>query len=131
VTWSGGRIRPGEFQEFGVSFQIPEDVEPGTALRFPAVQTYSNPDEVRRWIGPEDADSPAPTVTVLEAPPEEGAAAATPEATPAQPEPASAAQDEDGGSDTLAIIALIVGAAGLVVGVVALALSRRRARALA
>jgi uncharacterized protein YcnI len=129
VTWSGGRIRPGEFQEFGVSFQVPEDVEPGTALRFPAVQTYSNPDEVRRWIGPEDADSPAPTVTVLEAPPEEGAAAATPEATPAQPAPA--AQEEDNGSDTLSIIALVVGAAGLVVGVAALALSRRRARALA
>ena len=44
VTWTGGRIRPGEFQEFGVSFQVPEDAEPGTALAFPAVQTYSNPD---------------------------------------------------------------------------------------
>jgi uncharacterized protein YcnI len=25
VTWSGGRIRPGEFQEFGVSFQVPDE----------------------------------------------------------------------------------------------------------
>ena len=131
VTWSGGRIRPGEFQEFGVSFQIPEDVEPGTALRFPAVQTYSNPDEVRRWIGPEDADSPAPTVTVLEAPPEEGAAQATPEPTAAAPASEASSEDEGGSSDTLSIIALIVGAAGLVAGVAALALSRRRARALA
>ncbi|MGH3052309.1 MAG: YcnI family protein, partial [Gaiellaceae bacterium] len=24
VTWSGGTIAPGEFQEFGVSFQVPE-----------------------------------------------------------------------------------------------------------
>jgi len=132
VTWSGGRIRPGEFQEFGVSFQVPEDVEPGTALRFPAVQTYSNPDEVRRWIGPEDADSPAPTVTVLEAPPEEGAAEATPEPTAATPASEAPSEgDEGGGSDTLAIIALIVAIAGLAAGVAALALSRRRARAMA
>src|SRR5688572_4122558 len=34
VTWSGGRIRPGEFQEFGVSFQVPE--EPGSEMTFPA-----------------------------------------------------------------------------------------------
>src|SRR5919108_5495091 len=40
VTWSGGRIRPGEFQEFGISFQVPE--EAGSELVFPAVQTYSN-----------------------------------------------------------------------------------------
>ena len=25
VTWSGGEIKPGEFQEFGISFQVPED----------------------------------------------------------------------------------------------------------
>src|SRR5688572_25949500 len=49
VTWSGGRIRPGEFEEFGVSFRTPN--EPGTELAFPAVQTYSG-SEVVRWIGP-------------------------------------------------------------------------------
>ena len=122
VTWSGGRIRPGEFQEFGMSFQVPEDAEPGTALKFPAVQTYTNPNEVRRWIEAEDGESPAPTVTVLEAPPEEGAAEPTPEPTAAAA-PASAASsegDEGGGSDTLSIIALIVGAIGLITGVVAL-----------
>lgn len=132
VTWSGGRIRPGEFQEFGVSLQVPEDAEPGTALRFPAVQTYSKPDEVRRWIGPEDADSPAPTVTVLEAPPEEGAAEATAEPTAAAPASETSSEGDEGGdSDTLAIVALIVGIAGLAAGVAALALSRRRARAMA
>jgi uncharacterized protein YcnI len=128
VTWTGGRIRPGEFQEFGVSFQVPEDAEPGTALAFPAVQTYSNPDEVRRWIGPEDADSPAPTVTVLEPAAEEGAAEEE-----ATPEPASAEttgggeQDEE--SDTLSIVALVVGIAALVAGLAALFLAGRRQKA--
>ena len=128
VTWSGGRIRPGEFQEFGVSFQVPEDVEPGTALAFPAIQTYTNPNEVRRWIGPEDADSPAPTVTVLEAPPEEGAAEeATPEPAPAQT--TGGGGEEDEGSDTLSIVALVVGIAALIAGIAALFLAGRRQKA--
>jgi periplasmic copper chaperone A len=116
VTWTGGRIRPGEFQEFGVSFQVPDD--PGSTLAFPAVQTYSN-GEVVRWIGPEDADEPAPAVTVTEPAPEEGAAAEEPAAT-ATPTPAAAAEDDDGGSDTLSIIALVVGIAGLAAGAAAL-----------
>lgn len=118
VTWSGGRIRPGEFQEFGVSFRTPE--EPGTELAFPAVQTYSN-GEVVRWIGPSDADEPAPIVTVTEAPPEAGEAA-TPAATPAQAEP-----DEDG--DALSIVALIAGVAGLAAGLAALFWRRQPAGA--
>ena len=123
VTWSGGAIRPGEFQEFGLSFQVPEDVEPGTALRFPAVQTHTNPNEVRRWIGPEDADSPAPTITVLEAPPEEGAAEeATPEPAPAQ---TTASGEADEGSDTLSIVALVVGIAALGAALAALFLRGR------
>jgi periplasmic copper chaperone A len=125
VTWSGGRIRPGEFQEFGVSFQVPN--EPGSELAFPSIQRYSNGETVR-WIGPEDADEPAPRVTVLEPAPEEGAAPAPTEepAATATAEPASAASDEDdGGSDTLSIIALIVGIAGLAAGLAAL-LTRRR-----
>jgi periplasmic copper chaperone A len=117
VTWSGGRIRPGEFQEFGVSFQVPEE-QPGTELAFPAVQTYSG-GEVVRWIGPPDADEPAPTVTVTEAAAEEGEA-------PAQG--AGAGGDGEGGeSDTLAIVALVVAVAGLATGLFAL-LGRVRAR---
>jgi uncharacterized protein YcnI len=121
ITWRGGRIEPGEFQEFPVSFQIPEDAAPGTNLAFPSIQTYSN-GEVVRWIGPEESDEPAPLVEVLEAPPEGEEAAATPAPTPAaQTEGGgAAAEEEGGGSDTLSIIALIVGAIGLIVGLVAL-----------
>ena len=122
VTWSGGRIRPGEFQEFGVSFQVPEE-EPGTELEFPAVQTYSN-GEVVRWIGPSDADAPAPTLAVTEPAPEDEAAAA-PASTPAQD--ARAAQDE--GSDTLSIVALVVAIAALATGLAALFLRSRRGEA--
>jgi uncharacterized protein YcnI len=122
VTWTGGRIRPGEFQEFGVSFQVPEE-QPGTELPFPALQTYSG-GEVVRWIGPPDADEPAPTVEVLEPAPEEEAATTTPAPTPAQ-DAGAGQEEESGGSDTLSIIALIVGIAGLTAGLVAIWRGRR------
>jgi periplasmic copper chaperone A len=118
VTWSGGRIRPGEFQEFGVSFQVPEDAV-GEALAFPSIQTYSN-GEVVRWIGPEDADEPAPRVEVLPAAEEEGEAAATPapEATPASDD---ASSDDD--ATGRANLALGVGIVGLFAGLGALGLT--------
>jgi uncharacterized protein YcnI len=116
VTWSGGRIRADEFQEFGMSFQVPEE-QPGTELAFPSVQTYSD-GEVVRWIGPPDADEPAPIVTVTEPAAEEGEAPAA-TATPAQGAGAGG-EEEDGGSDTLAIVALVVAVAGLATGLVAI-----------
>jgi uncharacterized protein YcnI len=132
VTWAGGTIRPGEFQEFGVSFQVPEGAV-GEDLMFPSVQTYSN-GEVVRWIDPDpDAESPAPRVTVL-APAEEesgGAAASTTEeeegGEAAEAAPAAASDDDDDGSG-LAIVALILGIAGLAAGLAALALAMRRPR---
>lgn len=60
VAWEGGRIEPGEFQEFGFSARTPEKA--GT-LTFPAVQTYEG-GEVVRWIGPADAEAPAARVTL-------------------------------------------------------------------
>jgi uncharacterized protein YcnI len=116
VTWSGGRIRPGEFQEFGVSFQVPEE-QPGTELAFPAVQTYAD-GEIVRWIGPPDAEEPAPTVTVTAAASEED------EAPVPAPTPAAGAgagdEEEGGGSDTLSIVALLVAVAGLAIALVAI-----------
>jgi periplasmic copper chaperone A len=118
VTWSGGRIRPGEFQEFGISFQVPEDAV-GEALEFPAIQRYSD-GEVVRWIGPEDADAPAPVVEVLPVAEEEGETAATPaaEATPAS---AEASSDDD--ATGRANLALGVGIVGLLAGLGALGLT--------
>ena len=129
VTWTGGTITPDEFEEFGVSFQVPET--PGEELLLPAVQTYSN-GEVVRWIAPEeDADSPAPRVAVLEPAPEEEEAAAAGATTTTEEDgsdqaaaggeaaPASAESDDDSGTATLA---LVLGIAGLVAGLAALGL---------
>ena len=111
VTWSGGKIDPGEFQDFPVSLETPE--EPQT-LTFKTIQTYDNGDVVR-WIGPADGEDPAPQVKVV---------AAEGDSTTATPAASTSKSDE--GSDTLAIIALIVGGLGLIAGLAAL-LTRRRA----
>jgi periplasmic copper chaperone A len=118
ITWTGhgrqGVIGPGQFMDFGLSVKMP-DGKPGQKLTFKAIQTYDN-GEVVRWIGPEDAEEPAPTVTLTAAGGEEPAPASS-----------TTTSDDGGGSDTLSIIALIVGALGLAAGGAALA-TRRRTR---
>ena len=119
VTWTGsgrgdGAIGPGQFGSFPLSLQIPG--KPGDVLTFKALQTYSD-GEVVRWIGSPDSDEPAATVTVT--------AGGGEHATPAATAPDADAADDDGSSDTLAIVALIVGALGLLVGIAALATRRR------
>jgi uncharacterized protein YcnI len=136
VTWTGGKIAPGEFQEFGFSAKVPD--EP-TDLVFPALQTYSS-GEVVRWIGPEDADNPAPHVNILDAGTAEAGGqlgllgdlhedihsledkvAALEDATSGS---STTADDEnendDDGSDVLTYIALGVGIVALLVGYAAL-----------
>jgi len=70
-TSRSGGIKPGQFQDFPISVQIPGKA--GDKLTFKALQTYSN-GEVVRWIGAAGSDAPAPQVTVTAA--AEGAAAA-------------------------------------------------------
>jgi uncharacterized protein len=122
ITWTGdgsdaGRIGPGQFRDFPISLQIPG--QPGDVLTFKALQTYSN-GEVVRWIGGPSSDEPAPTVTVTAATADAGAATTAPTTTPP-------ADDGSGSSDTLAIVALIVGALGLLGAIAALATRRRSA----
>jgi periplasmic copper chaperone A len=115
ITFTGGAIRPGEFQDFGLSVGVPD--KPGSTVTFKALQTYSN-GEVSRWIGPPDSEEPAPQVKLTAAEAEAGGGGAQPAA------PAAEEGDDDGGSDTLAIIALIVGIAGLAAGLAAIFLRR-------
>ena len=128
VTWTCPGIAPDEFEEFGVSFQVPET--PGEELLFPALQTYSN-GEVVRWIAPDpEADTPAPRITVLP-PEEEGAEAQAASSPPPPPAADGGAQadtsDDDDGRTNLA---LGLGGAGLVAGLAALGVSFfRRPRA--
>ena len=121
-TAKGKGIGPGQFQDFGLSVGLPDKA--GTALTFKAVQTYSS-GEVVRWIGAPDADEPAPQVKLTAAAGDEAAPASHSD-TGAQATPAAAAGDsDDGGSDTLSVVALIVGGLGLLAGVAGLAAARR------
>jgi periplasmic copper chaperone A len=110
VTWEGGKVAPGEFDEFGISAKVPDEE---TTLVFPATQTYSNGDVVR-WIGAPDSDTPAPRVTLTA----KVEAAPTPAPTPA------AAETED--DDSVDWLAIALGAAGLVAGLTALAITLTR-----
>jgi uncharacterized protein YcnI len=61
VTWSGGQVGVGEFDEFGLSIHLPNT--PGKVLVFPATQTYAN-GKVAHWIGALNSEEPAPHVTL-------------------------------------------------------------------
>ena len=67
--------------------------EPGKALTFKALQTYSN-GEVVRWIGPPDADEPAPQVTLTAS---RGGGRRTPRTR--RPQPHREAEDDDDEDD--------------------------------
>ncbi|MBO4272263.1 YcnI family protein [Microbispora triticiradicis] len=126
ITWTGGKIESGQFQEFEASVgPLPKNVD---ALEFPTEQTYSN-GEVVKWADPPKADGseaehPAPTLKLVAPKAEEGgaeAAAASPSAAAAAgpdvaPSVAAVAEDDDeGGSGTAA---LVLGGLGLVAGLV-------------
>ncbi|MFI6290374.1 YcnI family protein [Nonomuraea sp. NPDC050790] len=131
IEWSGGKINPGEFQEFEVSMgQLPKDV---TELVFPATQTYSS-GEVVKWADAPKPDGsevehPAPVLKLTPATGDgHGAASAspTPAAAPAaQPSmtPVAAASSADNTARVLGGAGLAVGVIGVVVA--ALALRRR------
>jgi uncharacterized protein YcnI len=120
VVWTGGQIKPGEFQAFDVSLgRLPAD--PGT-LVLKAVQTYSS-GEVVRWIetpadGAPEPKHPAPTLTLAKAAP---AAAAAPVAAPV----AAAVAAPEAGADADAL-ARGLGVAGLVAGLLAVSVAARR-----
>ena len=112
ITWTGdgkvGIVKPGQFQDFGLSVGLPDKA--GEALTFKAVQTYSG-GEVVRWIGPPDSEDPAPQVVL------------TSIASTAEPSQAATESDE-GAPVWLVVVALALGALGLLAGTVAVVRSR-------
>lgn len=57
VTWTGGKIEPGKFQQFPVSVgKLPDNAD---QMVFKAIQTYDN-NEVVRWIEETKAGAPEP-----------------------------------------------------------------------
>lgn len=91
VTWSGGSTPTGEDSVFGFN----ASTSGAKTYTFNVRQTYSD-GSVVDWTGPESSDTPAPTIAAL-------------------------SSIGGGGTSTLSIVALIVGALGLIVGIVALA----------
>jgi periplasmic copper chaperone A len=100
VTWSGAQVPTGEDAAFSFLGR------PSTAgiYTFKVRQTYSD-GSVVDWSGDESSDTPAPTLD------------------------ARSSLGGGGGSDTLAIVALVVGAVGIVLGGIALLAGGRRALA--
>jgi uncharacterized protein YcnI len=91
VTFSGGEIRPQEFQQFLVQAKAPE--EPG-GYPWKATQTYEN-GSVVKWTGPPDAEEPASVVEVISG----GSADA---GSSPEPSEASASQQAGGEASVLA-----------------------------
>jgi uncharacterized protein YcnI len=98
VTYSGGSTPTGEDSTFSFLAQPASS----KTYTFGVQQTYSD-GSVVDWAGPESSDAPAPTIE------------------------ASSSLGRGGGSNTLAVIALIVGGLGLVLGVVGLFAGGKRA----
>jgi uncharacterized protein YcnI len=91
VTWSGGKVPTDE----DAVFRFNGSMASNTTYTFEVRQTYSS-GKLVDWNGPESSDTPAPTV--------------------------DAVSDLGGGSSsTLTIVALVVGAVGVVLGIVGLA----------
>ncbi|WP_345459622.1 YcnI family protein [Actinoallomurus oryzae] len=123
ITWSGGKITPGEFQEFDVSMgPLPTGVD---RLMFKAAQTYSNGDVVN-WNqdpgnGGQEPEHPAPTIHLVAAASGANAKDASTRVTAAD----SPASPDDGTARLLGGLGLGFGVVGLAVGVYGL--TRRRA----
>jgi periplasmic copper chaperone A len=133
-TWSGplGKVNDNQFINFPLSLAIPQD-DAGQALEFRTVQTYSN-GHVVHWIDPSlSAEHPSPRINVTatggviedvagdEAGPTAGQVGGQ------SPAAAHAAATKSSGaaSKGLAVVALVLGALGLLAGLGALASSRR------
>ncbi|MFC0865554.1 YcnI family protein [Sphaerimonospora cavernae] len=136
ITWSGGKIGPGQFQEFEASLgPLPKSVD---QLAFPTTQTYSNGEVVKWADGPKadgsEGDHPVPVLKLVapaEGEGEHGAASPAPSTaatTAAAVAVKEESRDDAGGTDgtarLLAGIGIAVGVAGAAVGVAGLRRSR-------
>ncbi|MFE0626732.1 YcnI family protein [Streptomyces sp. NPDC058864] len=131
ITWSGGQIKPGEFQQFPVSLgPLPEDTD---QLVFKALQTYDDK-QVVRWIeeqqkGEDEPEHPAPVLALSDAADDghghDDAAAADDKKDDAKAEAVSAtgdaATEKAASADASDTTARVLGVVGIVVGVLGLA----------
>jgi uncharacterized protein YcnI len=100
VTWTGGKVTT----ENDAVFQFLGDPDSARTYTFAVRQTYSD-GSVVDWSGPESSDTPAPTIE------------------------AKSSLGGGGGNTALTIAAIVLGAVGTVLAIVALATGGRRALA--
>lgn len=114
ITWTGGRIGAGQFEDFDVAFgQLPDDTG---QLAFKALQTYSDGRTVR-WIeqatsGDDEPENPAPVLKL---------AAKDADTADSVPVAAKSAVGETPSASSSDSTARGIGVAGLVVGALGLA----------
>ncbi|MBO0881493.1 MAG: YcnI family protein [Mycobacterium sp.] len=121
ITWSGGKIEPGQFQRFGLSLG---PLPTGTStLYFKALQTYtdkSGKTDVVRWIdmpsGGAEPEHPAPSITLTKAARQRAV-------------PAVKTKSDSGAATVLGVIGLVAGLLGLAIGIAAFIRSGRSASA--
>ena len=133
VTWTCDPAIPADgFDEFGVSFRVPEDLAEGDELLFPAQQVYSSGEEVG-WVDPDpEGDTPAPRITIVAAEEEEEAEEAEDPAAASEDEAAVPAVSTDGDDDGMATVAIVLAIVGLAAGLIALGVALfRKPRAVA
>jgi LPXTG-motif cell wall-anchored protein len=118
VTFSGGEIRPREFQQFLVQAQAPE--EPG-GYPWKATQTYEDGSTVE-WTGAPESEEPASVVEVVSGGPEESESSPEPSASSASQQAGSEVEVLADTGGTSPVVYAVVG----VVGLLASALLARR-----
>lgn len=135
ITWSGGTIKPGEFDEFDVSGgPLPSDVD---QLLFPTVQTYADGQDVS-WIDPPAAagepepEHPTPSLTLTDAATDSaGSAHGTDTGTSGTDTGASVtaspvSKSDVDGANSKGTIAMVLAGVALVAALAGLALGRSR-----
>ncbi|WP_427918611.1 YcnI family protein [Streptomyces sp. cg40] len=132
ITWTGGKIGAGQFEDFNVAFgQLPDDTD---QLTFKTLQTYSDGNVVR-WIeeaaaGDDEPENPAPVLKLTAKESEDGddtpAASTSTAATATKTTSASSSSGSSSDSTArgLGIAGLIVGVLGLAAGAFAVVRSR-------
>ena len=115
VTFEGGKIGPGEFDTFDLEVGPLPDTE-GATLAFPTIQTYDD-GTVSKWIdkvveGQPEPESPTPLVALVAGSPGQHGIATSP--------------TSHSDSHVLGLVAVIVGAVGVLLGLASLVTGRRR-----
>jgi uncharacterized protein YcnI len=134
VTWTGGHIVPGDFQQFKVSVGLPDDA---SSLEFKTLQTYSD-GTVVSWIedtpaGGEEPEHPAPVLTLTAGDDETTATTAAStgsgNGSPVASTAGLAKKSDVDSAKTLSFVGIAVGAIGLILALGAFMLGRGPKRA--